>query len=352
MESFTADIFTPYYQGKQSISRTILYKDKIVLASRKEMPHSGLRDGNTPNATNVSGQNSIFYEMVYYPIFNLLLLEKDGKKQEVFEYNKHLAGNWTTDDLDKYLGYLLHLGDNGNGYLVVNPREEKIRKMIANQACDLLEGAFGFQFDTMVPVLSKEVWMILKSYAEFRDIETECYDIIDDPTHIDVNEINCKHWYFSAEIAKILTAVGMKVYFEKTLVKDPDELYKAVKEFRNQSDDSQYRTYLKLSKRFEKLKKERLRIDEAQNVEKLPRIYFEALHWQGLDVYGGGKWLAKDEHNLYLIVNHGRPNDNWRLNTIRTEWIGAKAHKTPLTSQTKDLLTEIEAYEYEVKTNK
>lgn len=341
------------------LSRVALYKGKIAMVREvgigQPTEHAGWCGGDADTWEEYDAYERKFCGA----IFNTDAVKALGREQEVADFQERLKREkraWTEQDLDLFLDCFFQMGKNAGGRFVENANAKDEREAAAKQhqveeskVCHISEQQFGLTISERLP---SQVWDKLRAHAEYFTKEY-IDDFFDQTDEFESVGSGRSGWYYKREIIAILTSLGWTVMYDDTVVTNEDEFVIALRGANGLAEEKAKNARLLSNDRItvergiENLKMEYLTPEQAAHLDTLEKLTFPNCGFTGSDIYGGGKWLAKDGTYLYHVRNNGMDGDDWSRNNVRTGGAGAIGRRVAINTQVRDLLDAIERLDKE-----
>lgn len=352
--TFTAKIYIPGDKNPRVFINCKLINGKLVQLANKGVGKGEEKGGFTPGGDGDSWVEYKSYRQVYKPLLSKEKIKQAGKNPQ--EVQMLLSKDSSIEPQDFHLvePYLFEMGENPGGYIVVNADEEKEKQKsekLAEVAAKKVpiyigKGYFGLTISERLPA---DVFAKLKPYASYHSGNEDDLEWLDEEGFVDVKSYEVKGWYYTKEVIAILSGLGFPLMYGEHAIKDEKDLAEA-KRLREQKREGERKIELdkrrlidSINEQLRQLPQQYLSKEECEKLQNLANFSTDKIGWKGGDIYGGGKWMKKDENYLYLIYNNGADGDDWSRNNYNTGGAGAIAYRTPLTEAVIQLLTQIES---------
>jgi len=358
MKKFTAKIEVPGKPAKY-LTNCIIYKGKLVQVYKKGVGESHT-EGGMFNGEGDTWEVYESYEDAYRTYFNQTLLKENGlTREEAVKLIEEDEKNAFKDE--RLFNSMFVLGKNPNGYEVINIDEEKEEKekkeekerfenfINKTEPIPFYSGIFGYK----TVKLPREIWEIIKPFAEYHKGGEEDYEWADDMGYIEPEKHELKGWFYSLDAISELLDKNYPVTYEDKPVKKTNDIIEIIKK-RKKEIENFYKAQKEFNKAKDLLLQKRNKLfsegkylteNEAEKIKKLPKIHYQNSVAEGQDIYGGGWWFHKDSSNLYIVKNNGHDGDNWSYNNYGTGGAGAIAVSVPLSGEIKEFLNECKEFE-------
>jgi hypothetical protein len=199
-QTFTAKIIVPD-QEPRYIPNCTIYRNKVVQAYQKGVGKSW-EEGGMFNGEGDTWTVHEKYVEAYKPYINSTLLQENNiTKEEVKEILEKDQDNAFTDD--RIFNCLFELGENPNGYIVLNydaekeKANEKEQEKISNKEENITfsSGVFG---NVITKRLPRHVWEIVKPHGTYHKGNEEDEEWAEDIGYYNMHKSELKGLLFIA----------------------------------------------------------------------------------------------------------------------------------------------------------
>jgi hypothetical protein len=354
-QTFTAKFIIPN-KNPQYIPNCTIYRNKVVQVYQKGVGESWEEGG----MFNGEGDTWTVYEKyveAYRPYINSTLFQKNNiTMDEVKDILEKDQDNAFTDN--RIYNCLFELGENPNGYVVINKDEEEERanekkqEKISNKEEDITfsSGVFG---NVITKRLPRNVWEIVKPYGTYHKGNEEDEEWAEDIGYYHMHRSELKGWFYSDEAIKALLDAGYPVTYRGEKILSMGDITKIDNEIAEQ-EKKYYEAESAYNKKREALISKRRELfydgdyiseEEAEQAAKLKEVLYPSIGVEGQNIYGGGIWFHITDDALYIVWNNGGDGDDWSRNNYKTGGAGAICVRVEKNKEVNEFLQEVEDFE-------